>query len=130
MKNGDEIKAKITEITPKEIKYKKCNGSDGPVITISKNSVFSILYADGSKEIISSKKSSNELGEGKSQLITVLLCFFVGYLGIHRFYLGHTAMGILYLLTFGLCGIGVLIDFILIITGDLKPKNEDYTDKF
>lgn len=63
---------------------------------------------------------------GKSQLIALILCFFLGGLGIHRFYLGYTWQGIVQLVTLGGCGIWALIDFIRIITGDLQPKNEDY----
>ncbi|MBK9639854.1 MAG: TM2 domain-containing protein [Saprospiraceae bacterium] len=66
---------------------------------------------------------------GKSQLIALLLCFFLGGLGIHRFYLGYTTIGIIQLLTAGGCGIWALIDLIRIITGDLKPKDGDYTEK-
>ena len=62
---------------------------------------------------------------GKSQLIALLLCFFLGGLGIHRFYLGYTTIGIIQLLTAGGCGIWALIDLIRIITGDLKPKDGD-----
>jgi len=72
------------------------------------------------------KKDSNSAAGGKSQLVALLLAFFVGVLGIHRFYLGHTGIGIIQLLTFGGFGIWALIDLILIITGDLKPKNGDY----
>jgi TM2 domain-containing membrane protein YozV len=68
-------------------------------------------------------------GGDKSQLIALLLAIFVGYLGIHRFYLGYTWQGVVQLLTLGGCGIWSLIDLIRIITGDLKPKNGDYTDK-
>lgn len=65
---------------------------------------------------------------GKSQLIALLLCIFVGTLGIHRFYLGYTTAGIIQLLTLGACGIWTLIDLIRIITGDLKPANGDYDE--
>ncbi len=50
----------------------------------------------------------------KSYVTALLLSFFIGYLGIDRFYLGHTGLGIGKLLTFGGCGIWALIDFILI----------------
>lgn len=69
------------------------------------------------------KKSSSE---GKSQLIALILCLFVGYVGIHRFYLGYTTAGIIQLLTAGGCGVWTLIDLIRIITGDLKPKGGEY----
>jgi TM2 domain-containing membrane protein YozV len=74
------------------------------------------------------KKSSTNDG-GKSQLVALLLCIFIGVLGIHRFYLGYTGIGILMLLTAGVCGILALIDLIRIITGDLKPRNGDYSEK-
>lgn len=63
---------------------------------------------------------------GKSQLTAVLLCFFLGGLGIHRFYLGYTWQGIVQLLTLGGLGIWALIDFIRILTGDLQPKDGEY----
>lgn len=43
-----------------------------------------------------------------------LLWFFLGVFGAHRFYLGHIGMGILFLFTFGLFGIGWIIDAFLI----------------
>ena len=68
--------------------------------------------------------------DGKSQIVAAVLCFFLGFLGVHRFYLGYTGIGILMLLTLGLFGILTLIDFIRILIGDLKPKGGDYTTKF
>lgn len=62
----------------------------------------------------------------KSQLVALLLCGFLGCLGIHRFYLGYTWQGVVQLLTLGGCGIWALIDFIRIITGSLQPKNGPY----
>lgn len=59
-------------------------------------------------------------GEGKDWLTTLLLCFFLGFLGVHRFYTGHTAIGVVQLLTLGGCGIWTLIDFIIIIVGNFK----------
>lgn len=70
--------------------------------------------------------ASTEGSGGKSQLIALLICAFVGSLGIHRFYLGYTWQGIVQLLTLGGCGIWSLIDFIRIILGSLKPKDGEY----
>lgn len=65
-------------------------------------------------------------GGGKSQLVALLLCIFVGGLGIHRFYLGYIWQGIVQLLTAGGCYIWWLIDLIRIITGSLVPKDGSY----
>jgi hypothetical protein len=53
----------------------------------------------------------------KDWLTTLLLSFLVGILGIDRFYLGYTGLGILKLVTLGGCGIWALIDLILIVMG-------------
>jgi len=44
-------------------------------------------------------------------------------LGVHRFYTGHTAIGIIQLFTFGGCGIWALIDFIMILMGNFKDAD-------
>ncbi|MFN3785008.1 MAG: TM2 domain-containing protein [Spirosomataceae bacterium] len=74
------------------------------------------------------KEATAPLAEGKSQLIALLLALLVGVVGIHRFYLGYTTQGILQLLTAGGCGVWTLIDIIRIATGDLKPKDGNYTE--
>lgn len=52
---------------------------------------------------------------GKDPLVELLLSFFLGGLGIHKFYMGQMGLGILYLLTCGLLGIGSLVDFIQLL---------------
>ncbi len=58
----------------------------------------------------------NELSD-KDFIPTMLLCFFLGGLGIHRFFVGKTGTGILMLITFGGLGIWWLIDLIMIAIG-------------
>lgn len=62
----------------------------------------------------------------KSRLVALLLCIFVGYFGIHRFYVGKTGTGIIWLLTGGLLGVGALIDLIMIIVGSFTDKSGNF----
>ena len=64
---------------------------------------------------------SAEIAEQRNRwIICLLLCWFLGVFGVHRFYTGHTALGVFQLLTFGGCGIWALVDFIIIVSGNFK----------
>jgi TM2 domain-containing membrane protein YozV len=58
----------------------------------------------------------------KEWLTALLLSLFVGVLGVDRFYLGYTGLGILKLVTLGGCGIWATIDFILIAMGKITDS--------
>ncbi len=58
----------------------------------------------------------------KSRLAALLLCWFFGIFGVHRFYVGKIGTGILQIVTLGGLGIWTLVDFILIIVGSFKDK--------
>lgn len=52
----------------------------------------------------------------KDWLVVLLLCFFAGALGVHRFYTGNIGTGVAMLLTAGGCGIWVIYDLVMIAT--------------
>jgi TM2 domain-containing membrane protein YozV len=104
-----ELKMIVTEI-----KGARLTGAEKVVLKLNKKKV--------SKNLMTYYFGS----DGKSQLTAVLLCFFLGTIGIHRFYLGYTWQGIVQILTLGGLGIWTLIDFIRILTGSLQPKDGEY----
>jgi len=60
MQNGDEIRAKVTEISSSEIRYRRFENLEGPIIVIPRAGVFFITYESGTREII------NELGTART----------------------------------------------------------------
>ena len=56
-------------------------------------------------------------------LTLFLLTFFVGVLGVHRFYVGKIGTGFLMLLTLGGLGVWFLVDLILVVTGQYTNKD-------
>ena len=74
----------------------------------------------GSEKIIinNSNINSRMLGE-KNKWIALALCIFLGILGGHKFYEGKTGLGVLYIFTGGLFGIGLLVDIITLL---FKPN--------
>ncbi len=59
----------------------------------------------------------------KDWLTTLLLCVFLGPLGVHRFYSGSIGIGLLQLFTAGGCGVWWIIDLVMIITNSYKDGN-------
>ena len=53
-RNGDELAVKVVEITPAEVKYRRADNPDGPLISVWRSDVFMIRYANGTKEVLSS----------------------------------------------------------------------------
>jgi len=58
----------------------------------------------------------------KSRFVTLLFCAYFGFFGGHRFYVGKIGTGIIWLLTFGVFGIGWFVDLIVILAGNFYDK--------
>jgi TM2 domain-containing membrane protein YozV len=56
-------------------------------------------------------------------LALFLLTFFVGVLGVHRFYVGKIGTGVLMLITLGGLGVWFLVDLLLVVTGQFTNKD-------
>ncbi len=60
----------------------------------------------------------------RSRTVAAVLAFFLGTLGVHRFYVGKVGTGVLMIVTLGALGVWTLIDFIMILVGSFKDKEE------
>jgi TM2 domain-containing membrane protein YozV/ribosomal protein L40E len=118
--NGKQIN--LTSISIKNKIYKMKNENEkycqecGEVINIKAE----ICPKCGVRQTSSPVVTEQQKEQQNKWLVTLLLCWFLGIFGVHRFYTGHTTIGIIQLLTLGGCGIWVLVDFIIIIMGNFK----------
>lgn len=64
---------------------------------------------------VNAKVYIRQRGRRKDKWVAFTLCLLLGMFGAHKFYEGKTGMGILYLCTLGLCGIGWIVDIISIL---------------
>ncbi len=60
----------------------------------------------------------------KNKMVALVLCIlgFFGLAGLHRMYVGKVGSGVLHLFTYGICGIGTIIDLISILSGGFRDS--------
>jgi TM2 domain-containing membrane protein YozV len=75
------------------------------------------------------KQSSGMNDISANWLTLLLLSFFLGALGVDRFYVGKIGTGILKLITAGGFGVWWLIDLIMILLGKFKDKDGNVISK-
>lgn len=79
------------------------------------------MYWDYFKEVKYMSSYTTNTSE-KSRKVALLLCIFLGWLGIHQFYVGKWDRGFLYMFTFGLFVIGWISDIIEIALGSFRDN--------
>jgi hypothetical protein len=67
-KNGDEIQAKVLEILPELIKYKKKSNLEGPTYTLELSEIFMIKYQNGSKAVFKEKRNQPSIKTDKNKV--------------------------------------------------------------
>lgn len=88
------------------------SASDSPFRTVPPTQSYTVRNTEAYRPVPSGKQCS--------KWVAFFLCLIVGYLGVHKFYEGKNGLGILYLFTMGLFGIGMIID-LLVILGKPDP---------
>lgn len=78
-----------------------------------------MIFIDNFKNHKNDKKQEANRMQPKNKWVSFFLCLFLGYLGIHKFYEGRVLLGIVYLLTAGLFGVGIVVDLIILL---FKPN--------
>jgi len=75
---------------------------------------FKNIATKGSSEDLNAVvyRAKTKNGTWKNKWVSLLLCIFLGWLGAHKFYEGKLGIGLIYLFTLGLWGIGWIVDII------------------
>ena len=116
-------------------------GSNVLKTTVANAKLPSIIKPKLSKQVaVKNSPSKGDPRDGKSRNVAMIYCFVLGWLGIHRFYLGYTSIGLVLCIIgtvslllnlntlLGLLFIWSVIDFVRILTYDLEPKDSYYRD--
>ncbi|MFZ9432130.1 MAG: NINE protein [Bacteroidia bacterium] len=116
-------------------------GSNVLKTTVANAKLPSIIKPKLSKQVaVKNSPSKGDPRDGKGWGLSLVLALVLGVLGIHRFYLGYTSIGLVLCIIgtvslllnlntlLGLLFIWSVIDFVRILTYDLEPKDSYYRD--
>ena len=69
MKDGTDVQAKIIEVNPSEIRYKKYSNPDGPIFTINKSDVLIVRYENGEKDVFAENTQEKKYTSNTTETI-------------------------------------------------------------
>ncbi len=98
-----------------------CTACGRQVEELKNNAAQPSVVINNSNSNVNSNVNNNGmmLARQKNKWVALILCVLLGYFGAHKFYEGKAGIGILYIFTCGLFGIGLVVDFIVLL---LKPN--------
>lgn len=107
----------------RQVEEVKKTASEGIIINNNNNNNNSSSSSSSASSAATASASRDRevvfVGNAKNKWVSLMLCIFLGWMGAHKFYEGKTMMGVIYLFTVGLFGIGWIVDIIAIA---LKPN--------
>ncbi|MEY8382620.1 TM2 domain-containing protein [Christensenellaceae bacterium 44-20] len=123
-----EQKAAQQQVPPQQAPEKFCKHcggkipADAVVCTLCGRQVEQVAQGGAPNIVINNANQNTNssvnayvAAKARNKWVALGLCLFLGVFGAHKFYEGKAGLGVLYLLTCGLLGIGVVIDFITIL---------------
>lgn len=121
--NAAQQQAPVQQMAEKFCKH--CGGkipADAVVCTLCGRQVEQIAQSGAPNIVINNANQNTNsnvnayvAAKARNKWVALCLCLFLGVFGAHKFYEGKAGLGVLYLFTCGLFGIGALIDFITIL---------------